>query len=43
MCRINPGAFDNARAWLEVHERFWSDRLNALDRLVGSGTGSKSR
>ena len=34
MCRINPGALKDARAWLEAHERFWSDRLNALDQLV---------
>ena len=37
MCRINPAALKDARGWLEMHERFWVDRLNALDRLV-SGT-----
>lgn len=36
MCRINPTAFEDARSWLEFHERFWSDRLNALDRLISS-------
>lgn len=34
MCRINPASLGDARAWLEVHEQFWSDRLNALDQLV---------
>lgn len=36
MCRINPAALEDARSWLEFHERFWSDRLNALDRLISS-------
>ena len=40
MCRINPGALEDARAWLEIHERFWSDRLDALDELVGTRSGS---
>ena len=36
MCRINPSALKDAVAWLQAHERFWSDRLNALDQLVGN-------
>ena len=43
MCRMNPAALNDACAWLEVHERFWSERLDALDRLVGAGTGTKDR
>lgn len=43
ICRINPAALEDARAWLEFHERFWTDRLNALDQLVGSGTTGESR
>ena len=45
MCRINPAALKDARAWLEIHERFWIDRLNALDQLVktSSGTTGESR
>ena len=39
VCRINPDALKNARAWLEFHERFWTDRLDALDALVGTGSG----
>ena len=38
ICRMNPAALGDARAWLEFHERFWSDRLDALDALVGQGT-----
>ena len=34
VCRINPAALVDARSWLEFHERFWADRLDALDALV---------
>ena len=37
VCRINPAALGDARAWLEFHERFWTDRLDALETLVGTG------
>ena len=37
VCRINPGALDDARSWLEFHERFWTERLEALEALVGAG------
>ena len=37
VCRINPAALEDARAWLEFHERFWVDRLDALDALVTTG------
>ena len=30
VCRIDPAALNDARAWLEFHERFWTDRLEAL-------------
>ena len=36
VCRINPAALDDARSWLEFHERFWTDRLEALEALVGT-------
>lgn len=39
VCRLNPAALKDARAWLEFHERFWTGRLDALDALVGTGTG----
>ena len=43
MCRVNPGALNDARAWLEIHERFWSERLDALDQLVGSSPDTRDR
>ena len=36
ICRINPAALADARAWLEFHERFWTERLEALGALVGA-------
>jgi len=36
ICRINPGALVDARAWLEFHERFWTERLEALGAFVGT-------
>ena len=39
VCRINPAAIKDAHAWLEFHERFWNERLDALDALVGTGSG----
>ena len=39
LCRINPAALDDARAWLEFHQRFWTGRLDALEALVGTTTG----
>ena len=36
LSRINPAALADARAWLEFHERFWTERLEALEALVGT-------
>ena len=34
VCWIKPAKLDNARTWLERHQRFWNDRLDALESLV---------
>ena len=39
VCQLNPAALDDARAWLEFHERFWADRLDALEALVATAAG----
>ena len=39
VCRMNPAALEDARAWLEFHERFWSERLDALDDLLKTTFG----
>jgi DNA-binding transcriptional ArsR family regulator len=34
MCRLEPGPLATANAWLRYYERFWTDRLDVLDRLL---------
>ncbi len=36
VCRINPAALTDARAWLELHQSFWTDHLDALEAFVGN-------
>lgn len=34
MCRLDRKGLDAARNWLDAHERFWRERLDALDAVV---------
>ena len=34
LCRLNPGPLASAAAWLRSYERFWTERLDALDSLL---------
>lgn len=34
LCRLDPGPLASADEWLRFYEQFWTDRLNALDRLL---------
>ena len=34
MCRLDPGPLADAHRWLGFYERFWTDRLDILDRLL---------
>lgn len=34
ICRLDPGPLAGANAWLNFYERFWTGRLNTLDRLL---------
>ncbi|MBD2751213.1 winged helix-turn-helix transcriptional regulator [Microvirga sp. BT688] len=34
LCRLDPGPLASAHEWLTAYERFWTDRLDALDRLL---------
>jgi DNA-binding transcriptional ArsR family regulator len=34
VCRLAPGPLASAHEWLSYYERFWTDRLDALDRLL---------
>ena len=34
LCRLDPGPLASAHQWLSFYERFWTDRLDLLDRLL---------
>jgi len=34
LCRLEPGALASAHAWLSFYERFWTGRLDVLERLL---------
>jgi DNA-binding transcriptional ArsR family regulator len=33
-CRLDPGPLESAHEWLAFYERFWTARLDILDRLL---------
>ena len=34
LCRLEPGPLASAHEWLTFYERFWTSRLDVLDRLL---------
>lgn len=38
LCTLNPTPLAEGRAWLSAYERFWSERLDALDALFSPET-----
>ena len=34
VCRLDPGPLASAEHWLHHYERFWTDRLDTLERLL---------
>jgi DNA-binding transcriptional ArsR family regulator len=34
LCHLDPGPLASAHQWLSFYERFWSDRLDVLERLL---------
>ncbi|MGG5820516.1 ArsR/SmtB family transcription factor [Falsiroseomonas sp. HW251] len=34
LCRLEPASLAAAHQWLRYYERFWTDRLDALERLL---------
>jgi DNA-binding transcriptional ArsR family regulator len=34
VCRLDPGPLATADQWLRFYERFWTQRLDALERLL---------
>jgi DNA-binding transcriptional ArsR family regulator len=41
LCRIDPGPLASAHEWLNFYERFWTDRLDMLERLLREEDGRK--
>ena len=42
LCRLAPGPLATAHEWLGFYERLWTDRLDALDRLLRQDDARKS-
>jgi DNA-binding transcriptional ArsR family regulator len=42
LCRLDPGPLAGAHQWLSFYERFWTDRLDALERLLRTEDSHKS-
>lgn len=34
LCRLDPGPLASAHEWLGFYERYWTERLDALDRYL---------
>src|SRR5437660_10068107 len=34
VCRLDPGPLASAHQWLSFYERFWTERLDVLERLL---------
>lgn len=42
VCRLDPGPLASAHEWLGVYERFWTGRLDILERLLREDDARKS-
>jgi DNA-binding transcriptional ArsR family regulator len=42
LCRLDPGPLASAHEWLGFYERFWTGRLDALERLLRKEDQRKS-
>ena len=40
VCRLAPGPLESAAEWLGFYQRFWTDRLDALDALLRQDAAS---
>jgi DNA-binding transcriptional ArsR family regulator len=43
LCRLEPGPLASAHQWLGFYERFWSSRLDVLDRLLREADAAHSK
>ena len=42
LCRLDPGPLASAHEWLSFYERFWTNRLDVLERLLRQEDARKS-
>ncbi|WP_394888390.1 ArsR/SmtB family transcription factor [Mesorhizobium sp. AaZ16] len=42
LCRLDPGPLAGAHQWLSFYERFWTGRLDVLERLLREDDARKS-
>ena len=42
VCRLEPGPLASAHAWLGFYERFWTGRLDVLERLLREDASQSS-
>jgi DNA-binding transcriptional ArsR family regulator len=43
VCRLDPGPLASAHEWLGTYERFWTSRLDELERLLRHEDAAKSK
>jgi DNA-binding transcriptional ArsR family regulator len=43
LCRLEPGPLASAHEWLGFYERFWTNRLEILERLLREDDARQSR
>jgi len=43
ICRLDPGPLASAHEWLSFYERFWTSRLDELERLLRGEDAAKSK
>jgi DNA-binding transcriptional ArsR family regulator len=42
LCRLEPGPLASAHEWLSFYERFWTERLDVLERLLNEEDARKT-
>ena len=42
LCRLDPGPLASAHEWLAFYERFWTSRLDVLERLLHEDDAQKA-
>jgi DNA-binding transcriptional ArsR family regulator len=43
VCRLEAGPLADANEWLSFYERYWNERLGALESLIGSPRSGKPK